>query len=270
LLKAIRQRLGRGNHDWTSEECDAVVLAYFDMMSMDSRGEAFVKRQILIALSEGILQARSRQSIEYKFRNISSVLDSRGLKYLAGYVPATNVQGLLVERIDEFLASGANVFDPLVDPEQGQGKSGHDSSPPFDPSNLRSDDTRTFGEIQQRRGQQKFRKALLTAYEGRCQITKCSLPAVLESAHIIPYAGPDFNHISNGLLLRADIHTLFDLNLIGINPDSLEIRVAPAASTSPYKELHGRTLRASNQIEINNEALQLRWKKFSKQNRNSS
>jgi putative restriction endonuclease len=42
---------------------------------------------------------------------------------------------------------------------------------------------------------------------------------VLEAAHIIPYVSADSNLIQNGICLRADIHCLFDKNLIKIGPD---------------------------------------------------
>ena len=41
----------------------------------------------------------------------------------------------------------------------------------------------------------------------------------MEAAHIIPYCLTQDNNISNGLLLRADLHTLFDFNLITIEPE---------------------------------------------------
>jgi len=50
---------------------------------------------------------------------------------------------------------------------------------------------------------------------------------VLEAAHIKPYRGKTDSHLENGLLLRADLHTLFDLNLIGVEPDTLTVRVHP-------------------------------------------
>ncbi|WP_200883691.1 HNH endonuclease [Archangium violaceum] len=52
------------------------------------------------------------------------------------------------------------------------------------------------------------------AYGGRCALTDCEEPRVLEAAHIFPYHGPQTNHVTNGLLLRADLHVLFDLGLL--------------------------------------------------------
>lgn len=76
-------------------------------------------------------------------------------------------------------------------------------------------------QIYVRRGQPKFRKKLLEKYKNKCAITECNIEALLEAAHIVPFAKcygyPQKEYDpSNGILLRADIHTLFDLNLIEI------------------------------------------------------
>jgi uncharacterized protein YjbI with pentapeptide repeats len=94
-----------------------------------------------------------------------------------------------------------------------------------------------------RQGQPKFRQALLDAYNSRCAITGCDAEQALEAAHIIPYSKQEDSHPSNGLLLRADIHTLFDLNLIAIDPETLTIHLAPSLRETSYKELHGKELR---------------------------
>ena len=71
----------------------------------------------------------------------------------------------------------------------------------------------------------------------------CSVLDVLEAAHIYPYRGPDTNKVDNGLLLRADLHTLFDCGLLAIEPTTLSILVAPTLRGSEYERLHGRALR---------------------------
>lgn len=86
--------------------------------------------------------------------------------------------------------------------------------------------------ILERRGQPAFRKALLAAYRGRCAITGCDAVDALEAAHITPYATEHNSAVTNGLLLRADIHTLFDLHQISIDPQTLVVRVAPALQNS--------------------------------------
>jgi hypothetical protein len=81
--------------------------------------------------------------------------------------------------------------------------------------------------IAQRKGQPPFRNALLTRYENRCVVTECRLVDLLEAAHIRTCPGQDDNNPENGLLLRADIHTLFDLDLLGIHPRSLRVELHP-------------------------------------------
>lgn len=109
-----------------------------------------------------------------------------------------------------------------------------------------TDDTdarkKVLASIVQRRGQPKFRRELLGAYERSCAVTECPVVEILEGAHIKPYKGDHTNHVSNGLLLRADIHTLFDLGFLRIEPKSLKIEIAPAAHGG-YVQLHGKSLR---------------------------
>jgi len=62
----------------------------------------------------------------------------------------------------------------------------------------------------------------------------------LEAAHITPYRGPRTNAISNGLLLRADVHTLYDLNLISIHPSRYIVRVSSSLAGSQYEEYDGK------------------------------
>ena len=76
---------------------------------------------------------------------------------------------------------------------------------------------RAIGAIVRRRGQPAFRRALLEAYHERCAVTGCDAPEALEAAHVVPYRGVATNHPANGLLLRADLHALFDLGLIAVD-----------------------------------------------------
>ena len=74
-----------------------------------------------------------------------------------------------------------------------------------------------FRQIKARRGQQTFRDAVRERYGDGCMICECVLMDVVEAAHIKPYRALADNHPANGLLLRADLHTLFDLDLIGMS-----------------------------------------------------
>ena len=102
---------------------------------------------------------------------------------------------------------------------------------------------RVLANLVRRRGQPKFRKELLSAYEGRCAMTGCSVLEVLEAAHLRWYAGEHTNVVTNGLLLRSDIHALFDVGKISIDPETLTIQVSPTLEGTEYESLDGKPLR---------------------------
>lgn len=112
----------------------------------------------------------------------------------------------------------------------------------FDPAGLVDARKKVLAEIVRRRGQPQFRKALLEAYEGKCAVTGCNVDAVLEAAHIISYIGDETNHVSNGLLLRADIHTLFDLGELKIDRTGV-IHLSEKLNATIYGELQGKGIR---------------------------
>lgn len=72
--------------------------------------------------------------------------------------------------------------------------------------------------LRAREGQAKFREALLQAFQNRCAVTGSTVTELLEAAHIEPYSEGQDHRLSNGLILRTDIHTLFDKGLLAINP----------------------------------------------------
>lgn len=98
--------------------------------------------------------------------------------------------------------------------------------------------------IKTRRGQSAFRKTLIRIYGPACMVTGCAILDLLEAAHIIPYRGESYNHAANGLLLRADIHTLFDLNLMWIEPGTLKVRFANKLLSTEYGRWEGQTINA--------------------------
>jgi uncharacterized protein YjbI with pentapeptide repeats len=69
-----------------------------------------------------------------------------------------------------------------------------------------------------RKDQQKFREALKEAFSGKCAITFCDVEGALDAAHIFPYRGPQTDCVWNGILLRLDLHRLFDAYLLTIDP----------------------------------------------------
>lgn len=97
-----------------------------------------------------------------------------------------------------------------------------------------------------RLGQGTFRVAVLDAYSRGCCVTlEHSLPA-LEASHIRPVVLDGLHQVANGLLLRADLHRLFDTGYITITPDlRLEVGTRLGAefhNGRSYYPLHGTVL----------------------------
>jgi putative restriction endonuclease len=104
---------------------------------------------------------------------------------------------------------------------------------------LNSDvDAREFMQrsVAVRRGQLRFRAELLKLYNSRCCISGCDAEPALEAAHITPYKGDHTNTPQNGLLLRADLHTLFDLFELTVDASSHRIQLSNALKNSQYRE----------------------------------
>ena len=78
-----------------------------------------------------------------------------------------------------------------------------------------------YGEslVKHRLGQGGFRIAVTDAYQRRCAITGEKTLPVLEAAHIIPYSENGQHSVNNGLLLKSDLHTLFDKGYITLSRD---------------------------------------------------
>jgi hypothetical protein len=108
-----------------------------------------------------------------------------------------------------------------------------------------------------RDGQADFRKRLIEHYGAVCMVTGTSHAAVIDAAHITPYNGTSTNALSNGLLLRKDIHALFDAGLLLVSP-SLVISVSTALSDGYYRDLNGRPLRLLAPSKISTTALRSR------------
>lgn len=73
--------------------------------------------------------------------------------------------------------------------------------------------------VRQRLGQGAFRVLVTDLYQRHCAITGEKTLPVLEAAHIRPVAMSGQHRVDNGLLLRSDIHTLFDRGYVTVTPD---------------------------------------------------
>ncbi|MFN8357873.1 MAG: HNH endonuclease [Spirosomataceae bacterium] len=123
-------------------------------------------------------------------------------------------------------------------------------------------------QIKIRRGQPKFRQQLLKLYNETCIITGCKIKELLEAAHILPYSMRSDYKLSNGLLLRADIHTLFDLGMIAIDPENMCLKLSDILMESnDYKHLNNidigsKLIALRPNYKISEEGLRWRWRNF--------
>jgi putative restriction endonuclease len=79
-----------------------------------------------------------------------------------------------------------------------------------------------FGDprpVRPRLGQGGFRVLVSDVYDRHCAVTRERTLPVLEAAHIRPVAAGGLHQVDNGLLLRSDIHTLFDYGYVTVTPD---------------------------------------------------
>lgn len=103
-------------------------------------------------------------------------------------------------------------------------------------------------KTKKRRGQPQFRKTLLEAYSNKCCITGEICLDVLQASHIQEYISEKSNHVQNGLVLRVDLHRLFDSGLISIDTD-YKVSVSPLLDSTYYRSLNGKTILLPKKIE---------------------
>ena len=156
------------------------------------------------------------------------------LRVILGSLPEHNIS------VPDYL-TGARVIGPIA--ETDLLSSADVDSAEFEPTSVVDERQKVLAAITRRQGSPRFRRLLLECYEHRCAISGCDAQAVLEAAHIMPYAGVATNHAQNGLLLRADLHTLFDRGLLGVNPDSYTVALHPTLINTQYGIFGGQQIR---------------------------
>ncbi len=117
----------------------------------------------------------------------------------------------------------------------------------FEPGNISDTREQVVSLVVRRKGQKKFRRDLFKAYKGRCSVTGCDIEQVLQAAHIIPYLGNETNHPTNGILLRSDIHLLFDNYFLSVDPQSYKVVISPKLSSTNYRELDNQKIQVPDQ-----------------------
>jgi HNH endonuclease len=114
-----------------------------------------------------------------------------------------------------------------------------DNSEPASEPNIPNDENKRQAYARRvRKGQSRFRKALITLYDTRCAFTKTNEETVLEACHIISHARTGDNSLDNGLLLRSDIHVLFDEHLVTLANDGITVCVRQDVTAPEYAKLN--------------------------------
>ena len=123
-----------------------------------------------------------------------------------------------------------------------------------------------YGEpilVTPRLGQGAFRVLVTDTYQRRCAMTREKALPVLQAAHIKPVAEGGQHEVSNGLLLRSDVHTLFDRGYVTVSPD-FHVRVsrrlkADFNNGEHYFQLDGAKLWVPPQIQDRPKLEFLEW-----------
>jgi len=200
-----------------------------------ARDSEFTNRGLMLcwrdAIPVGVMrQTRPRPAVRYQILGLALVVGwDGGYFFFEGFGP----NGLAHE------GGTSTEIEILAAEQQRLATESHS----FDPAGVIDSRQRVLAQIVRRQGQKEFRERLLAAYGGRCAMTACDAVEALEAAHIVPYRGAETNNVQNGLLLRADIHTLFDLGLVGVRPETMTVVVSKKLTTTYYRELAGARLR---------------------------
>lgn len=104
----VSEQLKTSGWDWL--ECELIVADYFEMLSLELRGQPYSKsdhRNIMLKK----LKSRTSGSIEFKHQNISAVLVELGEPYIEGYKPRFNYQAQLGSVVRAHLAARSSSFD---------------------------------------------------------------------------------------------------------------------------------------------------------------
>ena len=204
---------------------------YFqENLDPSQRDSEYTNRGLLRCMEDGVpvgvFRQVSSRPARYRVLGVAAVVDwSEGYFRLEGFSPYGVAHGPsagtdIGELIKRHESSNWDNFDHYED--------------------LGDEREHEVASIVRRRGQPAFRQALLDAYEGRCAMSGSDAMHVLEACHIRPYRGPQTNTLSNGLLLRSDLHTLFDLGLLAVDTRSMTTLVAPELRETTYRGLLGR------------------------------
>lgn len=238
---SIRQNLGS---EYTDEEIDVRSDGTWSLLYAEetanprSRDADYANRSLALCMRDkvpiGVMRQIAKRPVSrYRILGAALVVDRYQNHFLiAGFSANGFVRGI----------GSASDLSPIITSQERIAE----LAGAFSPNDVPDAREKAIASIVRRRGQPAFRQKLLTIYNGKCAITGCNMEVVLEAAHILPYRGPQTNHPSNGLLLRADIHVLFDLGQIAVDTNTMTVLIASELDGTCYAELAGAKLHLPN------------------------
>jgi putative restriction endonuclease len=117
--------------------------------------------------------------------------------------------------------------------------------------------------VRPRLGQGAFRLLVTDIYKRRCAITQERTLPALDAAHVRPYAEGGVHDVTNGLLLRRDLHSLFDRGYVTVTPE-LRFEVSRRIKEEfengrDYYALHGRSVQPPDDVSRQPDRQALTW-----------
>ena len=117
--------------------------------------------------------------------------------------------------------------------------------------------------VRPRLGQGAFRLLVTDTYDRRCAVTRERTLPALDAAHLRPYAEGGMHEVTNGLLLRRDIHSLFDRGYVTVTPE-LRFEVSRRIKEEfengrDYYALHGRSVQPPDDVLRQPDRQALTW-----------
>ncbi len=233
--------------DYTRADSMRCLLAYLECkeLKIGFEGNRIVNQ---VALETGRLE-RSVSAKIYNFRSLDPSQSGDGLKGIADidekiwneyFNPKTGT-------IDEVELREALVKEEFHDP--GIFLPGEEMVTFFSYATINDGDDRQLSARRVRRGQALLRRNLKVIYKNSCALTGTNEESVLEACHINAHAETGDNSVENGILLRSDIHILFDDGLITLDNDCITVRVCPLVTCPDYKALNNQISTRRNRVE---------------------
>lgn len=118
-------------------------------------------------------------------------------------------------------------------------------------------------ECPRRIGQGTFRTVITDVYDRQCAVTRERALPTLDAAHIKPFSEEPEHYVSNGMLLRSDVHRLFDTGYLTVTPE-YRVKVSPAIRSDfndgkTYAKLDGSQVWVPDQTQNKPDRAKLQW-----------